>query len=179
MKYLGMLALAALLTPVAAGAQDSATIPNPITTLIKQQVVRYGQLQVAAGQAMPEDKYTYRSTPETRTFAQLMLHVAQFNNNMCARISGMTAPDIKDLKETDGKDKLVEALKASFDFCATALAKVDDSKLGDEIELFGGRKGPRAFAMIVLTNDWADHYSSAAMYLRLNGLLPPTAQPKK
>ena len=36
-----------------------------------------------------------------------------------------------------------------------------------------------AFALIALTNDWADHYSAAAMYLRLNGLLPPTAQPKK
>jgi hypothetical protein len=34
----------------------------------------------------------------------------------------------------------------------------------------------RASAMIALTNDFADHYSAAAMYLRLNGLLPPTAQ---
>jgi hypothetical protein len=56
---------------------------------------------------------------------------------------------------------------------------VDDSKLGDTVELFGGREGPRAFALIALTNDWADHYSAAAMYLRLNGLLPPTAQEKK
>jgi hypothetical protein len=52
-------------------------------------------------------------------------------------------------------------------------------ELGDELELFGGRKGSRAFAPIALTNDWADHYSSAAMYLRLNRLLPPTARPKK
>ncbi len=91
-------------------------------------------------------------------------------------------PEVKapvPLKESDSKEKLVTALKASFEFCTTALSKVDDSKLGDEIELFGGRKGPRAFALIALTNDWADHYSSAAMYLRLNGLLPPTAQPKK
>jgi hypothetical protein len=43
----------------------------------------------------------------------------------------------------------------------------------------GGRQGPRAFALIALTNDWADHYSAAAMYLRLNGLLPPTAREKK
>jgi hypothetical protein len=55
---------------------------------------------------------------------------------------------------------------------------VDDSKLGDTLELFGGREGPRAFALIALTNDWADH-STVAMYLRLNGLLPPTAQEKK
>jgi hypothetical protein len=36
-----------------------------------------------------------------------------------------------------------------------------------------------AKARVLLTNDWADHYSSAAMHLRLNGLLPPTARPKK
>jgi len=83
------------------------------------------------------------------------------------------------LKETDGKERLVTALKASFDFCSTALGKVDDSKLGETVELFGGRQGPRAFALIALTNDWADHYSAAAMYLRLNGLLPPTAREKK
>jgi hypothetical protein len=31
--------------------------------------------------------------------------------------------------------------------------------------------------LIALTpNDWADHYSAAAIYLRLNGVLPPTAK---
>jgi len=111
MKYLGILALAAVLLPVAVSAQDSAMTPNPITSLIKRQVVQYGQWQVAGAQAMPAEEYTYQSTKETRTFAQLILHVAQFNNNMCARISGMTAPDIKDVKETDSKDKLVAAVK--------------------------------------------------------------------
>jgi hypothetical protein len=71
------------------------------------------------------------------------------------------------------------ALKASFEFCNTALAKVDDSNLSDEVVLFGGHNGTRAFALIAFTNDWVDHHSSAAMYLRSNGMLPPTAQPKK
>jgi hypothetical protein len=31
--------------------------------------------------------------------------------------------------------------------------------------------------MISITDDWADHYSTQAAYLRLNGILPPTAQP--
>jgi hypothetical protein len=55
---------------------------------------------------------------------------------------------------------------------------VGDAKLGDELTLFGGRKGTKAAAVIALTSDWADHYSAAAMYLRLNGLLPPTAKAK-
>jgi len=37
----------------------------------------------------------------------------------------------------------------------------------------------RAAAMITIATDWTDHYSTAASYLRLNGILPPTAQPKK
>jgi hypothetical protein len=112
------------------------------------------------------------------SFAKLVMHIAESNNYLCAKISDAPEPKTAELKETDGKDKLVAALKASFDFCNTALAKVDDSKLGDTVELYGGRSGPRAFAMFALTNDWADHYCAAAMYLRLNGMLPPTAQKK-
>ena len=177
MKYIGMLWLAALLLPVSAGAQDSATIANPITSLLKQQVVRYGQLQVAGAEAMPADKYIYRSTPETRTFAQLILHVAQFNNNMCARISALTPPDIKDLKDTDGKDKLVAAVKGSFDFCTTALNGLDDSTLGQSAGKMGPNPLSRGGAMVILGEDWFDHYSAMAAYLRLNGILPPSAQP--
>ena len=177
MKYMGVLALAAMLLPVAAGAQDSATIPNPITSLLKQQVVRYGQLQVAGAEAMPAEKYTYQSTPQTRTFAQLILHVAQFNNNMCSRISGTTAPDIKDLKDTDGKDKLVAAVKASFDFCTTALNGLDDSTLGQPAGKMGPYTLSRGSAMVILGEDWFDHYGTMAIYLRVNGITPPSAQP--
>jgi len=106
--------------------------------------------------------------------------VLQTNNYLCSKIGDV--PEAKaapPLKDSDGKDKLVEGLKASFDFCTSALSKVDDSKLGDELELFGGRKGSRASAKFMLSGSWADHYSEAAMYLRLSGLIPPTAQPKK
>ncbi len=177
MKYLGMLALAALLLSVAAGAQDSATIPNPITSLLEQQVVRYGQWQVAGTEAMPADKYSYRSTPETRTFGQLLLHVAQFNNNICARISGMTAPDVKDVKDTNGKDKLVAAVEGSFDFCTPALSGLDDSTLGQSAGKMGPDTLSRGGAMVILGDDWFDHYSTMAIYLRANGINPPSAQP--
>ena len=177
MKYFGILALAALLVPVVASAQDSAMTPNPITSLIKRQVVQYGQWQVAGAEAMPAEQYTYQSTKETRTFAQLILHVAQFNNNMCARISGMTAPDIKDVKETDSKDKLVAAVKGSFDFCTTAINSVDDSTLGASAGKMGPNNLSRGAALVILAEDWFDHYSTMAIYLRMNSILPPSAQP--
>jgi len=89
------------------------------------------------------------------------------------------APKVDELKETDSKDKLLAAAKASFDFCTDALSKMDDSKLGDSVELFGGHQFPRAMGALGLASTWADHYAAAAMYLRLNGILPPSAQPKK
>jgi|SRR5579859_1759480 len=164
-----------LLTATALLAQEK----NPVTSVVKEILPRQQRNLVAAAEEMPPAKFDYKPTEQQMTFGHLVLHIVESNNHLCSKIGDV--PEIKaaPLKESDGKEKLVAALKASFEFCTTALAKVEDSKLGDEVDLFGGRKGPRAFALIALTNDWADHYSSAAMYLRLNGLLPPTAQPKK
>jgi hypothetical protein len=43
--------------------------------------------------------------------------------------------------------------------------------------LFGNRPASRAAALIALSDGWNDHYGTQAIYLRLNGILPPTAQP--
>ena len=112
------------------------------------------------------------------TFGHLAMHIAQTNNVLCSKISGAAAPEVK-YSESDPKDKLVAALKASFEYCTTALEKVDDSKLGDQMMLFGNRPASRAGALIFLFGSWTDHYGTEAIYLRLNGILPPTAQPAK
>jgi len=171
-----VLCLLLLSSATALLAQDK----NPVTSVAKELLPRQQKNLVAAAESMPADKYEYHPTEQQMTFGHLVLHTIETNNYLCSKLGDI--PEVKppvQLKETDGKDKLVTALKGSFDFCQTALSKVEDSKLGDEVELFGGRKGSRASALIILTNSWADHYSSAAMYLRLNGILPPTAQPKK
>ena len=79
---------------------------------------------------------------------------------------------------TASKADLISALQASFAFCKTAIAKVDESKLGDEVPFFGSRKISRAGLVLALTGDMFDHYSAMAVYLRLNGILPPTARPR-
>ena len=90
------------------------------------------------------------------------------------------SPDVMKLAETAPKDTLVAAMKQSFAVCTEALAKATDAQLGEELTLMERRSGQsRAAAVITITSDWADHYSTAAAYLRMNGILPPTAQPKK
>src|SRR5208283_3134470 len=131
---------------------------------------------VAAADSMPAEKYGYKPTPEMNSFGHVVMHIAQTNYGLCSKISGQTAPEFK-LTDADGKDKLVAGLKASFEYCSTALAGVDDSKLSDPMTLFGRLQTSRAGALIILTDDWFDHYAGQAIYLRLNGILPPTAQP--
>jgi hypothetical protein len=88
-------------------------------------------------------------------------------------------PKMEPAKDTDPKDTLVAALKSSFAFCAQSLAKLDDSNLGEQVPFFGGRLASRGAVVLTLAQDYGDHYSMASVYLRLNGLLPPTARRRK
>jgi uncharacterized damage-inducible protein DinB len=178
MKRIALMLAAVVFTPCLSFAQSSPMVKNPVSDAVRNILERASQNMIAAADEMPADKYTYHPTPEQMTFAHLVMHIAGSNNLLCSKISGETAPTSEKLADTDPKDKLVSALKSSFDFCTQAMAKVDDSNLGEEVTLFGGHTATRAAAMIALTNDFADHYSAAASYLRLNGLLPPTAQKK-
>jgi len=148
---------------------------NPVSAATRDTLQRRQKNLVEAAQEMPGEKYGFKPTPAQMSFAHLIGHIAQSNNSLCSKISGVAAPPQQG-SDTDPKEKLVDALKASFDFCSTALSQVSDARLGDEVTLFGGRKATKAAAVIALTSDWADHYSAAAIYLRLNGLLPPTAK---
>jgi len=181
MKRLGLVMLGLLASGAACAAQDAAPagpVANPVTTTVKSQLTRYAKNMVAAADLMPAEKYNFKPTPEMNSFGHVVMHIAQSNYFLCAKISGQAAPDVK-LADTDGKDKLAAGLKASFEFCSTALAGTDDSKLSDPMTLFGNRQTSRAGALITLSDDWYDHYGAQAIYLRLNGILPPTAQPAK
>lgn len=60
-------------------------------------------------------------------------------------------------------------------FCESAVAKVNDGMLADSVTYYGHR-ATRVSPLIGLVEDWSDHYSQLAGYLRLNNVLPPTAK---
>ena len=159
-------------------ASPATSVKDPVTASLKLLLPRSQKNTVGAVDAMPADKFNYKPTPDQVTFAHLVAHIANSNNTLCAKAANLPDPKVDEAKETDGKDKLLAAVKASYDFCTEALGKMDDSKLGDNVEMFG-RQLPRAAAALSLAGAWADHYATAAMYLRLNNILPPSAQPKK
>jgi hypothetical protein len=169
--------LAALtLAPCVSFARNRQANSNPVSDAVRTIVAQHGKIMVAAAEEMPANKYSYHPTPAQMTFGHLIMHIAESNEFLCSKISGTPAPAKLKLVDTDPKDKLVSALRDSFAYCSTALEKVDDSNLGQTMPFFGGRTVTKAFVMISLTDDLYDHYSAQAAYLRLNELLPPTAQ---
>ena len=161
---------------LAAASTTLAQTKNPVSSALKEILPGRQKNTIAAVEAMPADKFNYKPTADQMTFGHLVAHMVEANNTLCSKAADVPASKAAEAKEADGKDKLVAALKASFDFCGDALAKMDDSKLGETTEVFEGRKATRAWASLVLASSWADHYAEAAMYLRLNGVLPPTAK---
>ena len=179
-RLLGSLFLLAL-APAISLAQAASTTPtpstSPVTDALRSSLARYSKNMTAAADAMPADKFAFKPTPEQISFAHLTLHISQSNFTFCSKIGGVAAPEAPKLTDSDSKDKLVAAVKNSFDFCSSTLAKVDDSHLGESIPFFGGQNASRAEIILTAARSWADHYSAQSMYLRLNGVLPPTAQP--
>jgi uncharacterized damage-inducible protein DinB len=170
--------------PLAAQAQQAPRefkpSANPVSDAVRSALTRESKHLIAAAELLPADKYGFHPTPEQMTFGKLIAHIVQTNEALCAAIGGTDLKEMPKVAESDGKDALVAAIKQSFDHCTEALGKVTDAQLSEEVSLFGKKTGlSRADAMITIRADWADHYSTAASYLRQNGILPPTAQAKK
>ena len=107
----------ALLSVAALGQQTK----SPVSDVLRQMLAGREKNTVAAFEAMPADKYGYKPTPDQMTFGHLAAHIVDSNYFFCANAGDVARPKTEELKETDGKDKLVAAMKASFEFCHTAL----------------------------------------------------------
>ena len=171
---LRVLCAVAVLSAVAIAQQAKTSVSD----VLRQMLDGREKNTVAAFEEMPAGKFDYKPTADQMTFGHLAAHVAEANYYFCANVGDVPQPKTEELKGTEGKDKLVAAVKASFEFCHTALAKADDSKMNGDITWFDGKPRARTWAFLGLPSSWADHYGMAAMYLRLNDLVPPTSKKK-
>jgi DinB family protein len=177
MKRCFLAAVICLAAPLAGAFSAQAQNANPVSDTLRQVLDDNAKNLVATAQEFPVEKYTFHPTPEGMTVGKTMAHIAQVNNFACAKVGGIAAPAPGKAPGETAKDALVANLKASMDFCKQAFAGLTDAKMGEPVPWFGGHQTSRFDAAIEVTNDLVDHYATLAVYLRLNGLLPPTAQP--
>jgi DinB superfamily len=167
-------ALAAWSLAGTAAAPDPA---SPVSEAVRTSAGRAATNFIAAAKDMPAAQYGFKPTPAQMSFGEAIAHMAGGNDALCSSIGGVAAPKRAALAAGAPKEELVARLEETFRFCESALARVDDSRLGEKVPYFG-EQSPRAAVMVSAAEEWAGHYSQIAVYLRLNGLVPPTAKPR-
>ena len=140
---------------------------NRISNFVRKAIAQRSEEMAAAGEKMPADKYGFEAPPDNVTFGYLIIHIADGNYLFCSFIGGIQAPQLSQLSETDPKQSLLDRMKASFDYCTSALAKLDDSRMSEVLSI-GDTKMSRSMAILTLTGTWATHYELQEKYLQLN-----------
>lgn len=183
MNRAGAVLVALFLSPAAAWAQQpqrqDTTPAGPLAAALLITLRRAAEYMPAAAEWMPADKYGFKPTPEQMSFAEIIAHESESNETLCAALGGAPRrPTESTAGASAPKAALVERIRRSFESCQAVVTGLKESALADSVPYFGGRKATKARVAIALAQDWADHYAQAAMYLRLNGLLPPSARPR-
>jgi uncharacterized damage-inducible protein DinB len=129
----------------------------------------------ALAEAMPEDKYTFKTTAAQRDFAQQVLHVATANVLNLRFLGGEQPAPVID-RNARMKADVLKALHESFDYGAALIqAQTDDSIL--DVVQTNAFLGPSTRARVLyflLGHSW-DIYGQMVVYVRLNGGVPPAS----
>ena len=171
-----VVALAALLVPAVLASQTSATPPplDGVMITFARFADIFGGRLVLAFDSIPASKYDYRPTPAQQTIGYIAQHLEDANYGLCSRFANMRHPlTAKDsladtIKARWPKDTLVARLDASLRFCDSAIQRA------------GPLNSPTlASYLLAFETDLAEHYSQLSSYMRLMGMVPPSALPQR
>jgi uncharacterized damage-inducible protein DinB len=161
---------------VAVLAQGSAVAPdNPISDSEKRVYAMLSSVVIAAAEKMPEESYSFKPTPEVRSFGQLVGHLADSNYFFCATAAGETKPVSDAEKSKTKKADLVAALKDAVAYCNKTYAGMTDAKGSQLTKMMNFDMAK----LTVLAGNFAhnyEHYGNMVTYMRIRGIVPPTSE---
>ena len=130
-------------------------------------------VMMAIAAAMPEEKFNYKSTPAQRDYGEQIMHVAN-GNMMYLRFFGGTTSAPAFNRNAKTKADILHALAASFDFGEALIREQTDQSMMQTIQTnqFLGRSSKARVIYFLIGHTW-DIYGQMAVYLRLNGIVPP------
>jgi uncharacterized damage-inducible protein DinB len=179
-KRLCFVFAALMAVPVALFGQEkspaqAAPPANPITASEKGLYSFVSNAVTGAAQKMPEENYSFKPTPEVRSFGQLVGHVADASYMFCSQASGEANPK-KDIEKTKtSKAELVAALQDGVAYCNKAFESMTDAK-GSEMVKFFTFTIAKLTLFSLNTAHTDEHYGNMVTYLRLKGIVPPTSE---
>jgi len=125
--------------------------------------------------AMPEDKFGFKPTPAQRSFGEQVLHIAQVNIGLTGALGGKTPAPMINMKAT-AKAEILKSLNDSFDYVATVINEFNNTTIQETVQAAFLGPSTRARLITFLIGHTQDIYGQMAVYLRLNGVVPPASQ---
>lgn len=126
--------------------------------------------------AMPADKILFKPTPEMRSFAEQMLHLAMGNAGIVGTSTGKERLFKENIEKSDAyktKEAMTEAVMKSYDFVIAALKEMNDETLNEKVKFFNGQEYTRETGIGKAFEHQTHHRGQTTIYLRLNGITPP------
>lgn len=131
---------------------------------------------IKSAEQMPEASYSFKPTPEVRSFGQLIGHVAGAQYMYCSAAMGDKPASEGDIEKTKtSKADLVAAIKASTEYCKRAYMQTDVAARA-MTKVFGEDRS-RLYALVGNASHNSEHYGNIVTYLRMNKMVPPSSQP--
>lgn len=160
---------------ILAGVSMAASAQNPMVEGQKflNDMVRNNILRSA--EKMPEENYSFKPTPEVRSFGQLLGHIADAQYLFCSAVLGKPNPAPGIEKSKTSKADLTAALKEAFAYCDSAYAGLTDAQLAGTVKFFG-REQTKATVLSFNTAHNNEHYGNIVTYLRMKGIVPPSSE---
>jgi uncharacterized damage-inducible protein DinB len=132
---------------------------------------------LGSAEKMPAEHFSFKPTPEVRTYAAIFGHIMNTNYPACAALKGEANPNKADFEQTaKTKEEVVKALKASFDYCDEALKNVTDATFKETFKS-GARDVPKTSPFMLIVAHNFEHYGNLVTYMRLKGIVPPSSEP--
>ena len=175
----GLLLLACAVNPGTAQTSDGyyydAFSPS-MASVVKSMHATIQRDLADAVESMPADEYSFRPTPQVRSFAELVGHVASANFFFCAPVKGERPPIHANYEKLTDKVTLVKGLKDSFAYCDDVYAATTDENFGQLISMPGAKpsQAGRGAVLFFNTTHNNEHYGNIVVYLRLKGHAPPS-----
>ncbi len=169
------LLLVGIAVAVAATAQTMPDMKeNPISATGARQYASIAGNITKSIDKMPADKFGYRATDDTRTFAQFVGHIANANYMYCGLVTGGKGPDNFE-KNASTKEALAAAWKGANEECTKAWATMTDKGLA-EMKTVGTNQVLVANRMFGNISHTYEHYGNLVTLFRLNKMVPPSTE---
>ena len=154
--------------------------PGPSEAVLEQWN-DIGRKLIAMAEDFPEDKYSYKPAPESRTFAAMLLHVGGAMYYFTDFAIGQKPRYPDDPKDDNLKTKpqIVAFMKKCVADGADEIKKKGDKGLNEAVN-DGGPHLDRLYDLAYgLIEHSGEHYGQLVVYYRVNGMVPPESRPKK